>query len=106
MKANALPLFLFLSASLGTGVVSAQSSGSVRFHNSNLNAFASDADGFVSVFVDLVEQPAGTFQTAVVNAFDFASGQFTQCLGDGALDLQVNTGQISAAFTTGPGGFN
>lgn len=82
---------------IGSAALSAQSTGAQQFNTDSLNAFASTADSFIGVFANRSEMPTGSTGFAVLNIFNFSTGQFSQC-SSANFDLVVNKGRMALVF--------
>jgi len=84
---------------VGSAVTSTQGWGAQHFNNESLNTFASTSSRLVLVAANRSETPTGSSAYAVVNQFDFVTGQFSQC-GAANFDLKVNNGRVALSFVT------
>jgi hypothetical protein len=84
---------------VGSAVTSTEGKGAQHFNNESLISFASTSGRFVLVAANRSENPTGSSGYAVVNQFDFVTGQFSQC-GATNFDLKVNNGRVTLSFVT------
>lgn len=87
-------MWLILTA---TSSLAQTTNGAQQFNRDLLTAFAATGSSFILVAADRSEMPFGSSGYAVINTFDFSTGQFSQC-SSANFDLTVNGGRVALSF--------